>query len=531
MCTASAFVILVTYHQHVLQRRYYEGGKNILFWEERLEDFALQELDLRHEGSPPVRSHGPSKKTTTGEEQRTETVDTSTENGRQSQQVLRRRVDDAKVSGAGSPIASEDGKQRTHEQEGPRSREEEEGLRPLENLAMVQNGVADLRYGLKEVKNGERRLQDGRKTSLGKEGRVEGVNAQVVGVLRQGVGHSTAATTGPEQQQRKTEQLKLVAGSEAIKRKESTVAEGEKEVVWTNMETLGSVLRRIAVNNTVIIVTVNTGFRELFLNWLVSVHRLGLSDRVLVFAGDVASWRFLEKYWPGHAVLFQYPGTPKGTLPETDDQQWFGLEGYGRIVNTRPAQMLACLEHGYNVLYSDIDAVFLSNPLPHVTGNADGSFAWDGWLRPPWFNGSDEIPPPPMNLDFCSCFLFFRPTQQSIEVMQRWMLNLRRSKEHKNQPALNDVFSSIRADNDTCFKFRILPTKFFPSGHTMLDPAKLRQWKSLGGQAAVVHLNFYFSTRVKIEGFKSHNLWFLNSYNPSTSPWPQELSSLTTVTM
>ncbi|GBG89017.1 hypothetical protein CBR_g48626 [Chara braunii] len=159
-------------------------------------------------------------------------------------------------------------------------------------------------------------------------------------------------------------------------------------------------LERLAVNGTIVICTMNWGFRALSVNWLISVDKLGMSDNVLVFAEDVASWRLVETRWPGHAVLL-CRSAPSGSRPsdsasataarsskpaggvssdfprELGVQNW-NSEGYGKVVRGRPNYILACLRHGYSVLYSDVDTIFVKNPIPFIAGQAGGEGGGEG---------------------------------------------------------------------------------------------------------------------------------------------------------
>ncbi|GBG65926.1 hypothetical protein CBR_g54219 [Chara braunii] len=145
-------------------------------------------------------------------------------------------------------------------------------------------------------------------------------------------------------------------------------------------------LERLAEKDTIIICTVNWGFRSFFVNWLISVKKVGMAGNVLVFAEDMASWRYLEKHWPGHSVLFcsDYdrwassdnladPAATRSTksarrVEKKSGVQYFKSEGYGKLVNRRPFHILACLRHGYSVLYTDIDTVFVKNPFSYILG-------------------------------------------------------------------------------------------------------------------------------------------------------------------
>ncbi|GBG61565.1 GT77-family glycosyltransferase [Chara braunii] len=314
--------------------------------------------------------------------------------------------------------------------------------------------------------------------------------------------------------------------------------ETDAAIEWTTMTELGSVLKRIAVERVVIVCTVNQGYWDLFLNWLISLHKVGLSDRVLVFAEDIATWHRLQRHWPGHTVLFRTTETEpavmdSGSIPQTQKWLEFGSTGYGELVTRRPSRILACLEHGYSVLYSDIDVVFAKNPFPYFTGHADGYFSHDGVVEKFAMNGSDRLPPPPVKLNFCTHFLLFRPTPPSIEVLQRWTMKLRQRNTTKNQHAFNDVLEEIRSADDSFFHFRVLPSASFPSGKMVGDGYVTKEWReSGGGDIVVFHANYHYG-QGKVDVLKRYNFWFLNGSETSNlggeangqlDSWPSSFS-------
>ncbi|KAM0947812.1 putative nucleotide-diphospho-sugar transferase [Dioscorea sansibarensis] len=82
------------------------------------------------------------------------------------------------------------------------------------------------------------------------------------------------------------------------------------------------------------------------MNWLISVSRQKHQDKVLAFAEDYAILYKVNERWPGHAVL----------VPPAPDTQ---------IAHKFGSQL------GYNVMYNDVDMVWLDDPFWYLEGNQD----------------------------------------------------------------------------------------------------------------------------------------------------------------
>lgn len=53
------------------------------------------------------------------------------------------------------------------------------------------------------------------------------------------------------------------------------------------------------------------------------------------------------------------------------------LQGFFNFTSRRPKHLLQLLELGYNVMYNDVDMVWLSDPFPYFEGNHDIYFMDD----------------------------------------------------------------------------------------------------------------------------------------------------------
>lgn len=108
-------------------------------------------------------------------------------------------------------------------------------------------------------------------------------------------------------------------------------------------EALAAILRQLANQNTVIIVFANSAYREVLDNWLIGMRQLQLYN-ILVFALDKALGDHLDQKGIANIVL-------------TVDT------GLGSLWVKRMEIIMDILEAGFDIVHSDADAVWLSDPM------------------------------------------------------------------------------------------------------------------------------------------------------------------------
>ncbi|KAM1252563.1 hypothetical protein ACFX13_041391 [Malus domestica] len=118
-------------------------------------------------------------------------------------------------------------------------------------------------------------------------------------------------------------------------------------------------------------------------NWLISIARQKHQDKVLVIAEDYATLYKVNEWWPGHAVL----------VPPAPDAQTAHKFGFFNFTSRRPRHLLQILELGYNVMYNDVDMVWLADQFPYFEGKHDVYFTDDMTPVKP-LKHSHDLPPP-----------------------------------------------------------------------------------------------------------------------------------------
>ncbi|GAA0157022.1 transferase [Lithospermum erythrorhizon] len=274
--------------------------------------------------------------------------------------------------------------------------------------------------------------------------------------------------------------------------------------------TLSEAAAFVAKNETLIICAVSEAYFPFLNNWLISIVRQKHHEKVLVIAEDYGTLFKVNAKWPGHAVL----------IPPVLDSQAshkFGSMGFFNFTSRRPRHLLQILELGYNVMYNDVDMVWLADPFPYLEGNHDIYFTDDMTAVKP-LNHSHDLPPPGKKGRpyICSCMIFLRPTNGAKLVMKKWIEELQdqpwsRAKKANDQPAFN--FALMRTEQQV--DMYLLPQAAFPTGGLYF---KNKTWvKETKGMHVIIHNNYIIGFEKKIKRFHDYKLWLVDDHS-SESP-------------
>lgn len=261
----------------------------------------------------------------------------------------------------------------------------------------------------------------------------------------------------------------------------------------------------VAKNGTVIVCAVSQPYLPFLNNWLISITRKGHQEKVLVIAEDYATLYKVNDKWPGHAVL----------IPPVLDAQAahkFGSQGFFNFTSRRPRHLLQLLELGYNVMYNDVDMVWLQDPFPYFQGEHDVYFMDDMTPVKP-LNHSHDLPPPNKKgrTYICSCMIFLRPTSGAKLVMKKWIEEMQdqpwsREKKANDQPAFNWALMKTVGQVD----LYLLPQSAFPTGGLYF---KNKTWvKETKEKHVIIHNNYIIGFEKKIKRFRDYGLWLVDDH-------------------
>jgi hypothetical protein len=237
----------------------------------------------------------------------------------------------------------------------------------------------------------------------------------------------------------------------------------------------------------IILLEVNTGYFELFQNWLAHFLLLQLGIKVIVIAEDDMVKEKIDR-----EVIPIYPHqfvVNRADLKlDSTPLDWDTLE-YKKMVSARATHILSKLETGVNVIYSDVDTVWRSSPLPYLaaTNKADMIIEVDA-------SESQGFSP-----FYCTGFMAIVSNKRTIQFMKDWQKALKHPQ--LNQPIFNEILH--KRSN---ISHQPLPAMQFPSGALYFHQFSEKE----RGKAVIVHANYMVGISSRKESFHKHTLWMIN---------------------
>ncbi|AAG09108.1 UDP-D-xylose:L-fucose alpha-1,3-D-xylosyltransferase 3 [Arabidopsis thaliana] len=270
---------------------------------------------------------------------------------------------------------------------------------------------------------------------------------------------------------------------------------------------LAQAVKFVAKNETVIVCAVSYPFLPFLNNWLISISRQKHQEKVLVIAEDYATLYKVNEKWPGHAVLI-----PPALDPQSAHK--FGSQGFFNLTSRRPQHLLNILELGYNVMYNDVDMVWLQDPFDYLQGSYDAYFMDDMIAIKP-LNHSHDLPPLSRSgvTYVCSCMIFLRSTDGGKLLMKTWVEEIQaqpwnntQAKKPHDQPAFNRALHKTANQ----VKVYLLPQSAFPSGGLYF---RNETWvNETRGKHVIVHNNYIIGYDKKMKRFQDFSLWLVDDH-------------------
>lgn len=159
----------------------------------------------------------------------------------------------------------------------------------------------------------------------------------------------------------------------------------------------------LALNNTIIIASANTGFIRLALNFHCRMRALGISN-VLYWALDENAANVLDS----------------NNIPNYFNPSFFSSKSGEKYHSTKFLKMMAerpkfwkmVIETGYNMMFLDVDTAILSNPLDELIGDADLETQID---EKPFWRAVDDYYLPEM----CGGAFFLKSNERVLRFLDR----------------------------------------------------------------------------------------------------------------
>ena len=243
-----------------------------------------------------------------------------------------------------------------------------------------------------------------------------------------------------------------------------------------------------------VMLTLNDGYVDFFHAWFAQYKRLGLPYEVLVIAeDDKALKRLQQKYLSEPLVLVE-----RGHINSSTVESGFNSFAYKQMMAARATHMLRHLTVGKNLLFADVDAFWVSDPLQHFSPEYD---MWMPVEKP-------ALWPFRTHNYHNAGFMGVLSNTRTIGLIKSWERELIRLGASRNQRVLHDLL--VQSDGEpNAVHLQSLPHLRFPSGHTYFEHGCKRD-------AVVVHVNSIFRGHAqKQQALRAEGLWTDQNYEGS----------------
>lgn len=260
----------------------------------------------------------------------------------------------------------------------------------------------------------------------------------------------------------------------------------------------------------IVLLTCSDGFWDMFINWLAFFKRLHINNLpVHLFAEDLQTFVKCQElstnlidvnhgdYSDDYVVDLSCISWDE-VFPETDVKKRIGKkgyrsDGYKKMMSHRPPIVQHELEVGHNVIFSDVDAVWKSNPLPYFQSD----FSADIWAqRDGMKKGKDYL---------CPGFMIYRSCPATIELVNLWK-NRIAGKNMRNQGVFNHLLSKLDEKAPyLSIETKTLPPELFVTGSLYFK----NMTDSERSNAVVVHNNGISGYDNKVDRMREFGLWIV----------------------
>ena len=232
---------------------------------------------------------------------------------------------------------------------------------------------------------------------------------------------------------------------------------------------------------------VDFSYIEMAINLYHSFRRLNITNFLFV-CSEVVTLQALKQ---DGIDSFLYPHNIESIEPSD-----FGTEEFKEKINIKQKIVTASVILGFKTLITDVDIVFLKNPILYLKNDADVTIQDDLQISKPLNSG----------------FYLVRPTFAGVE-MQRRTLQYLMTGTMLDQPALNMVIKEMveaRALNVSK-----LNSKRFPCGKEYFENGKRMFLGDFvdtdNNETYIVHNNWIYTKDAKIHRFKETGLWSIDT--------------------
>eukprot|EP00056_Hartaetosiga_gracilis_P003090 m.59689 g.59689 ORF g.59689 m.59689 type:complete len:737 (-) comp11328_c0_seq1:26-2236(-) len=278
--------------------------------------------------------------------------------------------------------------------------------------------------------------------------------------------------------------------------------------------TMEELLPVVARNNHVIVTGVSYIYRDVVMNFVCNLRRLGIYDSLILAAFDEEMYKFgFQMGLP----IFLYKNDEFAHMSARDLE--YGSSAFKKVTKLKSRVVLDILELGYDVTWTDTDITWFKNPLPDLL-SMESDFVVQS--NAPLPEEKDANGPLRIN----SGFYRVRSKPSTIVAMKE-IISHAKASTMTEQPSFyivlcGDIKGVNVVGSDKChFSYKgdggknevlvvqFLDRELYPNGSVN------NYWKSLSiiddfPQLVILHNNWIKGLRAKIERTVTRGLWYYN---------------------
>lgn len=245
-------------------------------------------------------------------------------------------------------------------------------------------------------------------------------------------------------------------------------------------ESLGRVAKKPefadADRKWIVLLAFNNAYFDFFQNWYWYFRRLSLHLKIEIIAEDDLVYERLKTFESENVSI------TRGNILTVNDSvsMQHKPNDYMKLVSERPSQILHYLRNGNDVLYCDIDTIWLHDPTAYIKGD------FDLWILTEH-----------NRTRYNSGFMAIKSNERTIRLMERWYLELVMTVQ-SNQPALNMLLK-----NSNEIRLKLLHDKLFVTG-----PEFSRLNTEERKLVVVLHVIYDYGHDQKLSRIRAWNLWY-----------------------
>ena len=246
-----------------------------------------------------------------------------------------------------------------------------------------------------------------------------------------------------------------------------------------------ALLQRVDKNNSIVLAMADAAFVDLAINFYMTSLKLHGIENYLFVGVSHEACRQLHRF-DSEIACHTYTDDV-----DSDTESDFNSQAFVRKTNLRTEMILDALLVGVTVVHTDVDVVFLKNPLPEMLGtDTDITVLWD-------------------SSSYNAGFLAIKPTKPSIWIYDRIKKLTDEGTSRNDQFALDDCLDRCSIWG-VCSIYMLDPKKYLNGQAYFEEGSRTFATDNPCSDCVVVHDNFIVTQAAKIYRLKETHMWLFD---------------------